>query len=97
MVCAVAYLVFDLVSKNQETLFRAKLTGETSSSLVLPNVNASHHGMYTSIVSDVAGCDSNSVVVSSALDFPLQAKHTDGTNVSEVVLMCEAEAFPNLQ
>ncbi len=73
------------------------LTGEISSILELPNINASHGGMYTCVVSNVAGSDSDSVIVSIAPYFTVLPQDTEGTNGSGVVLICKAEAFPELQ
>ncbi len=73
------------------------LTGEIFSTLALPNINASHGSMYTCIVSNVAGSDSDSVIVSIAPYFIVLPQETKGTNGSGVVLICEAEAFPELQ
>ncbi len=73
------------------------LTGEVNSTLALPNINASHGGMYTCVVSNVAGSDSDSVIVSIAPYFTVLPQDTNGTNGGEVTLICEAEAFPELQ
>jgi hypothetical protein len=70
------------------------LNGETSGTLTLPNITTSTGGMYTCIVSNIAGNDSASTFVFVDPYFVSQPNSHHGTTV---VLICDALSFPDPQ
>ena len=70
------------------------IDGENSDTLLLNNVNASHGGEYTCVVSNRAGNDSDIVSVFISPYFVTQPQDTSGLNGSSLSLTCEAESFP---
>ena len=71
------------------------ITGENSQVLVIPSVQAHNGGMYTCIVSNAAGGDSDSTNLYISPYFITQPVDTQTTNGSSITLMCEAGAFPS--
>jgi hypothetical protein len=71
------------------------VNGETTGTLMLPNVTSSTGGMYTCIISNIAGNDSASTFVFVDLYF---VSHPSSHRVSigaTVLLICDALSFPN--
>ena len=71
------------------------LEGETSSTLMLRDVNASTGGAYTCVASNSAGNDSADVSVFIAPYFIMEPQDVGGLNGDTVSLTCLAEAFPS--
>ena len=69
--------------------------GETTENLTLPGVNASNGGMYTCVVTNAAGNDSDSTFLFIAPYFISQPVDEETTNGSSVTFQCVAEAFPS--
>ena len=63
--------------------------------LTLANVNASTGGMYTCVVTNAAGNDSDSTFLFIAPYFITEPVDEETTNGSSVTLQCVAEAFPS--
>ena len=70
------------------------ISGETSTKLMLSNVNASTGGEYSCVVSNSAGDYYASTFVFISPYFTTQLADRVGSNGSTLILMCEAEAFP---
>ena len=71
------------------------LNGQNSATLTLPNVTASTGGIYTCIVSNIAGSNNASTFV---FIFPyfINHPHSDEVTVgSAVLLICDAASFPS--
>ena len=71
------------------------ITGETLENLTLTNVNAPTGGMYTCVVTNAAGSDSDSTFLFIAPYFITQPDNEETDNGSSVSLLCVAEAFPS--
>ena len=71
------------------------IPGETMENLTLTNVNASTGGMYTCVVTNAAGNDSDSTFLFIAPFFITQPVDEETSNGSSVTLQCVAEAFPS--
>ena len=71
------------------------LEGETSSTLMLRDVNASTGGVYTCVASNSAGNNSANVSVFIAPFFITEPQDVGGLNDTMVSLTCLAEAFPS--
>ena len=71
------------------------IPGETMENLTLTNVNASTGGMYTCVVTNAAGSDSDSTFLFIAPYFITQPVDEETSNGSSVTLQCVAEAFPS--
>ena len=71
------------------------IEGETMENLTLANVNASTGGMYTCVVTNAAGNDSDSTFLFIAPYFITEPVDEETTNGSSVTLQCVAEAFPS--
>ena len=71
------------------------ITGEISSMLILPSVQASNGGMYTCVVTNTAGSDEDSTFLYISPYFVTQPMDVLTTNGSSITLLCEAEAFPS--
>ena len=67
---------------------------ETSTTLMLSNVNAYTGGEYSCVVSNSAGNNSDSTFVFISSYFIIQPNDRGGINGSTLTLICEAEAFP---
>ena len=63
--------------------------------LTLANVNASTGGMYTCMVTNAAGDDSDSTFLFVAPYFVTEPGNRETVNGSSVILQCVAEAFPS--
>ena len=74
---------------------RLDLSDETNSTLNITNVDASLGGVYTCVVSNSAGNDSDSSSVFIAPYFVTFPEDVDGVAGSSQSLVCVAEAFPN--
>ncbi len=72
-----------------------ELVGEMSPILLLPNVTASTGGMYTCVVSNLAGNDNASTSVFAAPYFVSQPRDVLVSVGSSATLVCTAESFPN--
>ena len=70
---------------------------ETSSTLMFSNINASTGGQYSCVVSNSAGYDSASTFVFISPYFITQPEDKEAHNGLNIILMCEAEAFPTPQ
>ena len=73
----------------------ANISGETSEILMLPNVTATTGGMYTCVVTNIAGSNNASTFV---FIFPyfINHPHSDQVSVgSAVILICDAVSFPS--
>ena len=70
------------------------LPDEVDPSLTRDAVNASDGGPYTCIVSNAAGNDSSSTTVHILPVITTQPQSIETTNNTEVILACEAVAFP---
>ena len=71
------------------------LYGQNSNILTLPNVTASTGGIYTCIVSNVAGSSNASTFV-FIYPYFINHPHSDEVSVgSEVLLICDAASFPS--
>ena len=73
----------------------ANISGETSEILMLPNVTATTGGMYTCVVTNIAGSNNASTFV---FIFPYFINHPDSDQVSvesAVILICDAVSFPS--
>ena len=73
------------------------ISGATSATLMLSNVNASTGGEYSCVVSNSAGDNSASTFVFISPYFTTQPEDRVGSIGSTLTLMCEAEAFPSPQ
>ena len=73
------------------------ISGETSTTLMLSNVNASTGGEYSCVVSNGAGNESARTFVFIFPYFTTQPEDRGGSNGSTLTLICEAEAFPSPQ
>ena len=71
------------------------IQGETMKNLTLADVDASSGGMYTCVVTNAAGNDSDSTFVFIAPYFIIEPMNIETTNGSSVTLQCVAEAFPS--
>ena len=70
------------------------ISGETSTTLVLSNVNASSGGKYSCVAFNRAGNGSASAFVFISPYFSTQPEDGRGSNGFNVILVCVAEAFP---
>ena len=68
---------------------------ETMETLTLTNVNASTGGIYTCVVTNAAGNDSEDTFLFIAPYFITEPVNKETTNGSSVTLLCVAEAFPS--
>ena len=71
------------------------LHGQNSATLTLPNVTASTGGVYTCMVSNIAGSNNASTFL---FIFPYFLNHPRSDNVSvgySVLLICDAASFPS--
>ena len=73
------------------------ISRETSTTLMLSNVNASTGGEYSCMVSNSAGNESARTFVFISPYFTTQPEDRGGFNGSTLTLICEAEAFPSPQ
>ena len=71
------------------------IPGETTETLTMANVNASTGGMYTCVVTNAAGSDSDSTFIFIAPYFISEPVNLEATNGTSVTLQCVAEAFPS--
>ena len=71
------------------------LGGQNSDTLALPNVSASTGGIYTCIVSNIAGSDSINTSVFVAPYFVNQPLDQQVSVGSPLLIICDVEAFPN--
>ena len=71
------------------------IPGETMHTLTLNNVDASTGGMYTCVVTNAAGNDSDSTFLFIAPYFITEPVNEETDNGSSVTLQCVAEAFPS--
>ena len=71
------------------------ILGEIVENLTLANVNASTGGMYTCVVTNAAGSDSDSTFLFIAPYFITEPVDEETTNGSSVTFQCVAEAFPS--
>ena len=71
------------------------ISGETMETLTLTNVNASTGGMYTCVVNNAAGSDSDSTFLFIAPYFITEPVEHLTANGSTITLQCVAEAFPS--
>ena len=71
------------------------ITGATSPTLSLLNVQASTGGMYTCVVSNAAGTDDASTFLYISPYFVVQPTNTLTSSGSLTSFTCEAEAFPH--
>ena len=70
------------------------ISGETSTTLMISNVNASTGGKYSCVVYNSAGDDTTSTFVFISPYFTTQPEDRGGYNGSNIILLCEAAAFP---
>ena len=73
------------------------ISGETSATLMLSNVNASSGGEYSCVVSNSVGDDSANTFVFIFPYFTTQPEDRGGSNGSTLTMKCMAEAFPTPQ
>ena len=73
----------------------SNITGETSQVLTLPHLEASDGGIYTCIVSNLAGSDNASTFVYVSPYIITQPLDMSATYGSSVMLLCEADGFPS--
>ena len=71
------------------------IPGETMGTLSLADVDASTGGMYTCVVTNVAGMDADSTYIFIAPYFIIQPVNQEVNNGSLISLLCLAEAFPS--
>ena len=71
------------------------ITGETMENLTLTNVDASTGGMYTCVVTNVAGSDFASIFLFITPYFITEPVNEETSDGSSVILECFAEAFPS--
>ena len=71
------------------------ISGETMKNLTLAVVDASTGGMYTCVVTNAAGSDSDSTFLFIAPYFIIEPVNVETANGSLVTLQCVAEAFPS--
>ena len=71
------------------------ILGETMENLTLANVNASTGGMYTCVVTNAAGNDSDSTFLFIAPYFITEPVDEETDNGSSVIFQCVSEAFPS--
>ena len=71
------------------------IPGETTEVLTLADVDASIGGMYTCVVTNAAGSDSDSTFIFISPYFISQPVNEETINGSSVTLQCVAEAFPS--
>lgn len=71
------------------------ITGEFSSTLLLPNLLASNGGLYTCVVTNEAGSDEFSSFLYISPYFTTQPTDTLTSIGASIALVCEAEAFPS--